>query len=89
MLQNVVYVFIFHARLVNLTKRCFMIRAIRDLGFFELKEVSGKEIFDIEVFEKIRQENPQLIAKLIAEKATAKSGIKEYVLKIEDNELTY
>ncbi|PMP86370.1 MAG: type I-B CRISPR-associated protein Cas8b/Csh1 [Thermodesulfobium narugense] len=66
-----------------------MIKAIRDLGFFELKEVSGKEIFDIEKFEEIREENPQLIAKLIAEKATARTGVKVYVLKIEDDELTY
>lgn len=65
-----------------------MIKAIRDLGFFELKEVSGKEIFDIEVFEKIRQENPQLIAKLIAEKITART-VKVYVLRIEDNKLAY
>lgn len=66
-----------------------MIKAIRDLGFFEFKEVSGKEIFDIEEFEKFRKENPQLIAKLIAEKATARTGIKEYVLRIENGELTY
>lgn len=66
-----------------------MIKAIRDLGFFELREVSGKEIFDIKEFEKIRQKNPQLIAKLIAEKVIAKTGIKVYVLKIKDNKLTY
>lgn len=66
-----------------------MIKAIRNLGFFELKEVSGKEIFDIEEFEKVKAENPQIIAKLIAEKATAKTRIKVYVLKIENNRLTY
>jgi CRISPR-associated protein Csh1 len=66
-----------------------MIKAIRDLGFFELKEVSGQEIFNIEEFEKIKEENPQLIARLIAEKATARTGIKVYVLKIEEGKLTY
>jgi CRISPR-associated Csh1 family protein len=66
-----------------------MIKAIRDLGFFELKEVSGKEIFDIKEFEKIKEENPQLVAKLVAEKATARTGIKAYILKIENNKLTY
>ncbi len=66
-----------------------MIKAIRDLGFFEFKEVSKKEIFDIEEFEKTRNENPQLVARLITEKATARTGIKAYVLKIENNKLTY
>lgn len=64
-----------------------MIKAIRDLGFFELKEVSGKDIFDIKEFEEVRKTDPQLIAKLIAEKI--EPPVKVYALKIKNSKLTY
>jgi len=67
-----------------------MIKAIRDLGFFELKEVSCEEIFDIEEFEQIREKNPQLVAKLIAEKIEPKGKpIKVYAIRCKDGKLSW
>jgi len=66
-----------------------MIKAIRDLGFFELKEISKGDIYHLDEFEKIKDDEPQLVARLISEKATSRTGVKVYALKIQDGNLTY